>query len=121
MRVLDYLGVLAMALVGVVAGAVVVGVAQFFGLSGWIAGPVFCVLVLMFIYGNDRLLGWGMRHLISFLARLEDTQLSEDDKTRIEGNFSRRPDYIGFLAGAVAGMLAMLLIAPSDVFAFLNF
>ena len=121
MPIIDYLGAIAMGLVGLIVSAIVVCIAQFLGLSGWIAGPIFCVLVFAFIYVNDRVMGFGMRHVISFFAKLEDTELSEVDKKQIEGNFTRRLDYYGFLVGAVLGMLVSLLLAPSIVFDLLPF
>ena len=121
MPIIDYLMAIAMALVGLIVSSSVVGIAQFFGFSGWIAGPVFCALVFAFIYVNDRLMGFGMRHLVGFLAKIEDTELSDVDKKQVEGNFSRRLDYYGFLLGAVIGMVISLSLAPSIVFDLLPF
>ena len=118
---LDYFTTLAMLLLGMIVGAIVVSVAQFLGFSGWIVGPIFCGLVLAFIYVNDRLMGFGMRHVISFLAKLEDTKLSDSDKKEIEENYTKRTDYYGFLVGSVVGTLASLLLAPSIVFDWLPF
>jgi len=110
-----------MLLLGMIVGAIVVSVAQFLGFSGWIVGPIFCGLVLAFIYVNNRIMGFGMRHVISFLAKLEDTKLFDSDKNEIEENFSKRMDYYGFLVGSVVGTLASLLFAPSIVFDWLPF
>ena len=121
MPIIDYLMAIAMALVGLIVSSAVVGIAQFLGFSGWIAGPILCVLVFAFIYLNDRLMGFGMRHVVSFLAKIEDTELSEIDKKQVEGNFSRRLDYYGFLVGAVLGMLISLSLAPSIIFDLLPF
>jgi hypothetical protein len=118
---LDYFTTLAMLLLGMIVGAIVVSVAQFLGFSGWIVGPIFCGLVLAFIYVNNRIMGFGMRHVISFLAKLEDTKLFDSDKNEIEENFSKRMDYYGFLVGSVVGTLASLLFAPSIVFDWLPF
>lgn len=121
MPIVDYLAAIAMSLAGLIVSAIVVGIAQFLGLSGWIAGPVFCVLVLAFIYVNDRFTGFGMRHVVSFFVKLEHTGLSKVDEEQIEGNFTRRLDYFGFFVGAVIGTLASLFFAPSFVFDFLPF
>lgn len=110
-----------MLLIGMIVGAIMVYTAQFLGFSGWIVGPIFCGLVLAFIYLNDRLIGFGMRHVISFLARLEDTKLSDSDKNEIEENFSKRMNYYGFLVGSVVGTLASLLLSPSIVLDWLPF
>ena len=121
MAILDYISMLAMFLIGVIVGGIVIVVANFLGVAGWIAGPVFAALVLAFIYVNDRLMGFGMRHLVGFLAKIEDTELSDVDKKQVEGNFSRRLDYYGFLLGAVIGMVISLSLAPSIVFDLLPF
>jgi len=110
-----------MLLIGMIVGAIVVFSAQFLGFSGWIVGPIFCGLVLAFIYLNDRLMGFGMRHVVSFLAKLEDTKLSSGDENEIEESFSKRIDYYGFLVGAVVGTLASLLLSPSIVLDWLPF
>ena len=118
---LDYFTAFAMLLIGMIVSAIVVSVAQFLGVSGWIVGPIFCGLILAFIYVNDRLMGLGMRHATSLLAKLEDTKLSDSDKKEIEENHTKRMDYYGFLVGSVVGTLASLLLAPSIVFDWLPF
>lgn len=110
-----------MLLIGMIVGAIMVYTAKFLGFSGWIVGPIFCALVLAFIYLSDRLVGFGMRHLISFLANLGDMKLSSSDKNEIEENFSKRIDYYGFLVGSVVGTLVSLLLSPAIVFDWLPF
>ena len=118
---LNFFSAFVMGVVGAIVGAVVVAGSQLLGISGWVTGPVFCLLVLAFIYLNDRVLGFGMRHLIGYLAKLEDTALSNPDKDEIEKSFSRSVDCYAFLAGAVLGILVSLLIAPSLIFNLLPF
>jgi hypothetical protein len=118
---LEFFTALAMFLIGIIVSAIVIHGAQILGISAWIVGPVFCGLLLAFIYANDLLMGFGMRHLTSLLAKLEDTDLSDTEKKEIQGNHTKRIDYLGFLAGSVVGTLASLLLKPSIVLDWIPF
>ena len=72
MPIIDYLMAIAMALVGLIVSSAVVGIAQFLGFSGWIAGPILCVLVFAFIYLNDRLIRVGLIHVAILLEKIEE-------------------------------------------------
>lgn len=108
MNILDYFTALAMFLIGAIVSNVVVVVAPVFGVPGWIAGLGFATLVLVFLYANDRLMGFGMRHFIGLLAKREKTDQSDSDKKQIEKNFTISSDYYGFLAGTALGILVSL-------------
>lgn len=110
-----------MFLMGTIVGTIVVLVAEFFSVSGWIAGPVFAAFVLIFIYANDRLMGFVMKHVINLIAKLGKTDITDPDKKQIEKSFTLSSDYFGFLAGTVIGVLASLFGVPSRLFDWLPF
>lgn len=112
MGLLDIFTILVMALIGVIVGGAVVGIAELLGIAGWIAGLCFAGLVFALIYVSDRLreveMTWTSHLLAGIFAR--DQDLAEIDDAR-EAR-SRRMDYFGFLAGAIVGILGSLVLTP---------
>lgn len=77
--------------------------------------------MLMFIYANDRLTGFCMKHRIKFLAEFVNTEHIVADEKQIEKSFILSSDYFGLLAGTVLGILASLFGVPSLVFDWLHY
>lgn len=116
MALFDIIIALLMTLIGVCIGVAVTGLANIFGIAGWIVGLVVALLVLAFIYLDDKLMGFQMKHSLRLFGRLWKVETDG-----VAENYTKRYEYYAFLLGAVIGIAASLIWSPSFVVGLLRY
>jgi hypothetical protein len=116
MAIFDIISALATFLIGVIVGTIVVALAEFLGVAGWIAGLFFALCFLGVIYVSNKTLGLEMRVLDWLIGKITGANPRDMEAERITEDREERADYLGFLAGSILGILASLIWSPSLVF-----
>ncbi|MHA3980516.1 hypothetical protein ACW9UR_22845 [Halovulum sp. GXIMD14794] len=112
MVVIDIFIRVVMLLLGVIAGSAAVGLANFLGFPGWIAGLALILLALGYFYLSDKVRDAGMNPIMRVLTRYG---AAEEERDIEEERRGRRFEYLSFLVGVVVGIAASLVWSPGAV------